>query len=256
MMGSEAIEADVSVAPGAFNVAGASGAGAGATGDNSHQDVVDAKIMADLEMLTEKCDLCESMLRPGSDSPAPSVQTDEACQSVIGFLEACAPRMVELVEAAAQGAVSDVVLMKALEVNDKLTKQLADIDTVALTETPASTTAASASASGSSDDNDDYNDDNDFAGVQDNLDDLLLTSSTDDDNGNGGNMFGDDDDSKKPAAAAAATKSTGEEDGEEVNDPFGKNTVSQPTSASGAPAPASTKSEEEFDDFFNDRTTS
>ena len=223
MMSSEATEADVTVAPGAVNVAG-----------GSHQNAVDAKIMADLEMLMEKCDLCESMLKPGSDSPAPSVQTDEACQSIIGFLEACAPRMVELVEAAAQGAVSDTVLMKALEVNDRLTKQLADIDTVALTETPASTTAAS--ASGSSDDADEY-------AIDDNLDDLLLS-----DNADGDNMFGDD--SKKPAAA---TKSTGEED--EDNDPFG-NTVSQPASASGAPAVASTKSEEEFDDFFNDRTTS
>jgi hypothetical protein len=225
MMSSEAIEADVSVAPGAVPVSGG--------GTISHQSSVDAKIMADLEMLMEKCDLCESMLKPGSDSPAPSVQTDEACQSVIGFLEACAPRMVELVEAAAQGAVSDTVLMKALEVNDRLTKQLADIDTVALTETPASTTAASASSA-------------DADELEDNLDDLLLT----DDGGTDGDVFGDD--SKKPAAAS---KSTGEEEAAGDNDPFG-NTVLQPTSASGAPAPASTKSEEEFDSFFNDRTTS
>jgi hypothetical protein len=222
MMSSETLEADVAVAPGAVSVTGAASSGA------SHQDAVDAKIMADLDSVMEKCDLCESMLRPGSDSPAPSVQTDEACQSVIGFLEACAPRMIELVEAAAQGAVSDVVLMKALEVNDRLTKQLADIDTVAMTETPASTTAASA---GSTDD------------VQDNLDDLLLSDDGD------GDMFGDN--PKKPPAA---TKSTGEDD-EEDNDPFGNN-VLQPTSASGAPEPASTKSEDEFDSFFNDRTTS
>jgi hypothetical protein len=226
MMSSEAIEADVTVAPGAVSVE--------SSNETTHQNAVDAKIMADLEMLLEKCDLCDSMLKPGSDSPAPSVNTDEACQSVIGFLEACAPRMVELVEAAAQGAVSDVVLMKALEVNDKLTKTLADIDTAAMTETPASTTAASASNS----------EEDEFA-IQDDLDDLLLTT----DDNDGDNMFGDD--SKKPAAA---TKSTGEEDNEGDNDPFG-NTVLQPTSASGAPALASTKSEEEFDDFFNDRTT-
>jgi hypothetical protein len=245
MMSSEAIEADVSVAPGAVNVAGGE-----SSDSNNHQNAVDAKIMSDLEMLMEKCDLCERMLKPGSDSPAPSVNTDEACQSVIGFLDACAPRMVELVEAAAQGAVSDVVLMKALEVNDKLTKTLADIDTVVLTETPASTPAAAAGAGNSDADVDE------FEGFQDNLDDLLLS---DDDGGGGGgggadkdHMFGEEDDSKKPAAA---TKSTGEEDDDEGdNDPFG-NTVLQPTSASGAPAPTSTKSEEEFDDFFNDRTT-
>jgi hypothetical protein len=104
--------------------------------------------MADLDTLTEKINLCDSMLRPGGGDPAPSVQTDETLLSVIGFLEACAPRMVELVEAAAQGALQETALMKCLQVNDRLTKLLSDIDTVALTETPASTTAASAPSDG------------------------------------------------------------------------------------------------------------
>lgn len=231
-MSSEALEGDVTVANSAASV-------------HPNLSAVETKIMADLELLMEKCDLCASMLRPGSDCPAPSVQTDDACQTVIGFLEACQPRMVELVEAAAVGAVSDTVLMKALEVNDRLTLVMADIDTAALTETAASTTAASVSADSNVDSN----------SVQDNLDDLLLTDDGDDGDDNN-NIHGDDnlvgdDDSKKPAARK---KSTGEQD-EQHNDPFG-NTVLQPTSASGAPAPASTKSEDEFDSFFNDRTTS
>ena len=94
------------------------------------QSTVDNKVLADLDQLVEKMDLCDSMLRPGGGDPAPSVQKDEALLSVIGFLEACAPRMVELVEAAAVGAVSEHVLMKCLEVNDRLSKSLADIDTV------------------------------------------------------------------------------------------------------------------------------
>lgn len=105
---------------------------------------VDAKILADLETVKEKMDLCENMLRPGDGSPTPSLKNNEALLSVIGFLEACGPRMVELVEAAAQGALSEEVLMECLSVNDRLLKLLSDIDTYAFTETPASTTTASA----------------------------------------------------------------------------------------------------------------
>jgi hypothetical protein len=217
-MSSEALEADVTVAAGAVSVGAA-----GASPSTPNQSTIDAKITADLDMLMEKMDLCESlMLRPNSDSPAPSVKNDEACQSVIGFLEACAPRMIELVEAAAVGAVTESVLMKALDVNDRLMKQLADIDTLAMTETPASTTAAS--AAGSSTD-----------AAQDHLDDLLLSNDH-------GDVF---DNPKKPPAA---TKSTGEDDDDD-NDPFGDNVLQEPTSASGASAPASTKSEEDFDSF-------
>jgi hypothetical protein len=234
---SEVFEAEVSVAPGAVSIGG-NGVGTARTAtavtatataitSNASSDSdtdVDAKIMADLDMLMEKMDLAESMLRPGADgSPAPSVVQDDACKKVIGFLEACAPRMVELVEAAAQGAVKDAVLMKALDVNDRLTKQLADIDTIALTETPASTTAAAAPAGSSTD----------AEAAADHLDDLLLSDDTD------GDLFGDDD-SKLPAA----TKSTGEEDDND-NLPIGTAVV-QP----------SAKSEDEFDSFFNERTTS
>jgi hypothetical protein len=60
-------------------------------------------------------------------------------------LEASAPRMVELVEVAAQGAVSDAVLMKCLDVNDRLTKALSDIDAaVTFVDNTSSETAAAA----------------------------------------------------------------------------------------------------------------
>ena len=110
----------------------------------SAQASIDAKILADLEIVKEKMDLCEKMLRPGDGSPTPSLKHDEALLTVIGFLEACGPRMVELVEVATQGALSEELLMECLSVNDRLLKLLADIDTYAITETPASTTAASA----------------------------------------------------------------------------------------------------------------
>lgn len=111
------------------------------------QASIDTKVFSDLKTLTEKLDLCDSLLRPGGGDPAPSVKADPILLQVIGFLEACAPRMVELVEAGSQGAFSEHVLMECLQANDRLMKCLQDIDTVALTETPASTTAASAAAS-------------------------------------------------------------------------------------------------------------
>ena len=144
------------------------------------QDVIDNKITADLNVVIEKMDLLDSMLKPGADSPAPSLKNHEALLAVIGFLEACAPRMVELVEAAAQGALSGHVLEKCLAVNDRLLKQLQEIDTIALTETAASTTAASAP-------------------VKD-MAELLL----DDDD--------DDDDHKAKPPPVAGMKSTGEDE--------------------------------------------
>lgn len=83
------------------------------------QATVDEKIMTDLEMVENKIAQCRN-LRQGSDM--------EMLLVTIGFLEACAPRMVELVEAAAQGALSEHVLVKCLDVNDQLTNLLNDID--------------------------------------------------------------------------------------------------------------------------------
>lgn len=116
------------------------------------QDSIDNKIMNDLKTVGEKMDIIEGLLRPGGGNPVPSVRRDATIMSLIGFLEACSPRMIQLVEAAAQGFVAEPVLVKCLEVNDRLTKVMADIDTVALTETPATTTVAAAPSPDVSDD--------------------------------------------------------------------------------------------------------
>ena len=105
----------------------------------------DAKILADLSALEEKMNLCDMLLQPTADAPAPNLENDPELLAVIGFLEACKPRMVELVEVAATGGVlQEEALVKSLEMNDRLTKTLEDIDTYAMTQTPASTTAAAA----------------------------------------------------------------------------------------------------------------
>jgi hypothetical protein len=77
--------------------------------------------MADLNILKEKLDLCESLLPTATAS-------DDGFLGVVGFLEACQPRVVELVEAAATGALGEAVLMECLSVNDRLTAMLVQTD--------------------------------------------------------------------------------------------------------------------------------
>jgi hypothetical protein len=92
----------------------------------------DQKIMADLAVLRGHLDKCDSFLRPGGAMFRESLPKTDELLETIGFLEACAPRMVELVEAAAQGAVGDLVLMESLQLNDRLAKCLTDIEAVTL----------------------------------------------------------------------------------------------------------------------------
>ena len=191
----------------------------------STQSTIDAKISADLKTLEEKMELCHSMLHPSDGSPAPSLKNNDSLLGVIGFLEACAPRMIELVEAAAQGALSEDVLCQCLSVNDQLLKQLADIDTYSFTETPASTTAAAAPTTN----------------LEDDMDDLLL------DEGGKVDLFG---------LHVVSGKSTGDDDPFN-HDLLGLNASSvedgkKPAADSKAVTAAEPK--DEFDDFLADRT--
>jgi hypothetical protein len=105
----------------------------------------DRKVLGDLDILTEKMDRCTELLAAESNTGA--VPKTHELYDLVGFIEACAPRMVELVEAAAQGVMSDVVLMRALDVNDRLTKLLSTdteglsfVDVAAPDSIPASST--------------------------------------------------------------------------------------------------------------------
>lgn len=116
---------------------------------------IDEKIMNDLIIVHDKMNLCDSMLRPISDKingdyPKIIIKYNSLLE-VIGYLEACAPRMIELVEAAAQGLLSEPILMKCLEINDRLTKMLSDIDKITFTEPSAAASAASASTTNETD---------------------------------------------------------------------------------------------------------
>ena len=204
--------------------------------ETPEQATVDAKILADLGVLKEKIDLCESMLHPGDGTPKPSLKSNEALLGVIGFLEACTPRMVELVEAGSQGALSEAALMECLTVNDRLLKILADVDTYAETESAATTTAAAAPK----------------PTVEEQFNDLLLDDST-----------------STPTPAPAAPPASGGKTTGEV-DPFGNDLLS--TAPMGGEAkvagdtklpgggdakiPANEPPKDDFDAFLSERTSS
>lgn len=101
----------------------ASGQGGGVVSAvvNAHEeDTADMlKLKDDLRALSEKIKLCREML-----PESPGIEHDETLAEVIGFLEACQPRMVDLVEAGMQGMLDEEVLGTALQVNDDLHKTL------------------------------------------------------------------------------------------------------------------------------------
>lgn len=66
-------------------------------------------------MVSDKITLCRQML-PQSEG----VEKDEALSEVVGFLEACRPRMVDLVEAGIGGSLGEEVFNKCLEVGYSL----------------------------------------------------------------------------------------------------------------------------------------
>lgn len=62
-------------------------------------------------MVKDKITLCRQMLPESA-----GVEKDEALSEVLGFLEACRPRMVDLVEAGVGGALGEETFEKCLQV--------------------------------------------------------------------------------------------------------------------------------------------
>ena len=90
-----------------------------------NQQSSDEKILKDLDTLLERINLGNEMIQQhGFAVDLSPGGRDETMLQVLGFLKSCQPRMVELVEAAAQGALQEGTLMRCLEVNDLLTKVL------------------------------------------------------------------------------------------------------------------------------------
>ena len=80
----------------------------------------DEKVLEDVSSVSEQISLARSILS-STDMKTPSdVDKNEALLGVIGFLEACAPRMVQLIEAGMIGALKESTVEKILMENDRL----------------------------------------------------------------------------------------------------------------------------------------
>ncbi|CAM9576659.1 unnamed protein product, partial [Scytosiphon promiscuus] len=77
------------------------------------------KLEEDLQMVKDKITLCREMLPESA-----GVDMDPAFSEVVGFLEACRPRMVDLVEAGVSGALGEDTFAKCLQINDALLRTL------------------------------------------------------------------------------------------------------------------------------------
>ena len=67
----------------------------------------------------EKVRLCREILLV-----SPGIQSDEALYDIIGFLEACKDRMVDVIEAGTQGLLGEDLFAVCLKVNDAVLKTL------------------------------------------------------------------------------------------------------------------------------------
>jgi hypothetical protein len=117
----------------------------GSTSSSPSSADANTKIMMDLRSVNDKIDLLSSMLHPANGAPKLSIHND-AVMAVLGFLEACQPRLIELVEAASiSGVLTEQVFEEVLQCNDQLQKILSeDVETAFLTETTAETSVAKA----------------------------------------------------------------------------------------------------------------
>ena len=205
------------------------------TAGNAAASNPDQKVLTDLATLTDQIKLCQSMLAQAGSS----IDGDEALLTVIGFLEACVPRMVELIEAAAQGALKPETFEECLVVNDKLTTILSDVDKDPKDRQPIVEVAASASASAATTDPFATNDDSDgIDHVEQGMENMAVGSSA-------------------PAAAAVAGgKTTGLDD----EDPFASgpdllNPTPIQSDPFGTAKSDAVDDDDDFDAFFKDRTS-
>jgi len=77
------------------------------------------KLHKDLDEVFDKVRLAREML-----VESPGIETDEALAEVIGYLEACRDRMVDLVEAGTQGMLGEELLALCLRANDAVLRTL------------------------------------------------------------------------------------------------------------------------------------
>lgn len=77
------------------------------------------RLQQDLSEVMEKVRLCREMLLV-----SPGIQQDEALKDVVGFLEACRDRLVDIIEAGTQGLLGEELFEFILKVNDAVARTL------------------------------------------------------------------------------------------------------------------------------------
>jgi hypothetical protein len=219
--------------------------------DGGGTTTADSKVLGDLSVLEEQINLCAEMLAMHDKTRNVAGSSDEALLGVIGFLEACAPRMVELVEAAAQGALQEGTLIKCLEVNDRLTKTLGDCAHPGSTQSStaqgnfSASAGPTATAAGTGTGTTSHDLD---------LDDLLLEDTGNNTKPAASSAFADSD----PFSSSTNSSSMGQKPAA-VEDPFFTIDDSMTTIGS-TPANNNTQqkkddAQDEFDAFFRDERT-
>lgn len=228
----------------------------------------DAKISNDLVVLKDKMDLLESMILHNEKQL--SVKTNEAVRSVVGYLDACGPRMIELVTACtttSQSVLSESVFGNVLGCNDRLQKLLSDVDTLLLQESEAAAANAASEVAAANA--------NDAPDLTEQFGDLLLANEDPFMEAHGGVVETSASASTTPpttnttttkkSSSPAGAKTTGETD-EDFENFFGDSTAPPLESASAVapppsgapPVPPETAAApaDPFDDFFAERTES
>lgn len=113
-----------------------------------------SKLERDLTTVYEKVRLCQEMLLE-----SPGIEEDEALSEVVGFLEACRDRMIDIIEAGSMGLLSEDLFAMVLKVNDSIlrtleaerTGQKIEIEEIGTSQSaPSSSSAAAASSSSQS----------------------------------------------------------------------------------------------------------
>lgn len=214
----------------------------------------DSKILSDLNTVQDKISLCQSMLidiQTTSQIDDKS-QESEPLLTIIGFLEACVPRVRELINVG-MTSLKEETLTKCFQVNDDLCKILNDVEhpenvtcvTMKRSGVGAAGHVASASASASA-----------SATESDVFNSLEFDAFSLDDQKQ---AVRDDDDLNMKTKAKTSTASAALED---LLAP--PSSVPPPSSTSAAAAAAGAKKDEgetgakkdddDFDDFFDKRT--
>mmetsp|Transcript_10049 Transcript_10049/g.14162 ORF Transcript_10049/g.14162 Transcript_10049/m.14162 type:complete len:388 (+) Transcript_10049:25-1188(+) len=84
---------------------------------NPAQEMI--KLKVDLVCVREKAELCQEILQH-----SPGVEHDEVLWELVGFLEACQPRLLALIQSGSSGILEPVVMEACLKLNDYIFKTL------------------------------------------------------------------------------------------------------------------------------------